>query len=75
MHTALCRQQDVARQFNVHPSNFSRRFSRFRVTRQVSGCQRYGRQLKTTVYQDHFIVTTSRRNSFMSVTKVANELH
>jgi hypothetical protein len=22
MHTALCRQQDVARQFNVHPSTF-----------------------------------------------------
>jgi hypothetical protein len=75
MHTALCRQQDVARQFNIHPSTFSWLLSRFRVTRQVSTHQRYRRQLKTTVYQDHFIVTTLRCNSFLSASKVANKLH
>jgi hypothetical protein len=50
MHSVLCRQQDVARQFNVRLSTFSRPLSRFRVTRQVSTRQRYRRQLKTTVY-------------------------
>jgi hypothetical protein len=75
MHSELCRQQDVARQFNAHLLTFSRLLNRFRVTRQVNTRQRYRRQLKTTVYQNHFIFTTWRRNSFMSATKVANELH
>ena len=75
MLTAGCRQQDVARQFNVHPSTIIRLLSRFRVTGQVSDRQRHGRPRKTTVRQDRFIVTTSRRNRFMSAPKVANELH
>jgi hypothetical protein len=54
-----------ARQFNVHPSTFSR---------QVSTRQRHRYQLKTRVRQGLFIVTTSRRNSFMSATKFASEL-
>jgi hypothetical protein len=48
---AGCCQQDVVRQFNVHPSTTSRLLSRFRVTWQVSARQRHRRQLKTTVRQ------------------------
>jgi hypothetical protein len=75
MYTAVCRQQDEARQFDAHPSTFSQLLSRFRVTAQVSTPQRHRRQLETAVRQHRLIVTTSRRNSIMSATKVANELH
>jgi hypothetical protein len=37
--------------------------------------QRHRRQLKRTVCQDRFIVTTLKRNRFMSAPKVANELN
>jgi AraC-like DNA-binding protein len=61
MHTAGCREEDVARQFNVHPSTFSRLLNSFQVTRQVNTRQRHRRQLKTTIRKDHFNVTTLRR--------------
>jgi hypothetical protein len=34
LHTAILHQQDVVRQFNVHPSTFSRLLNCLRVTRQ-----------------------------------------
>jgi hypothetical protein len=71
MLSAGCRQQDVARQFNVHPSTISRRLSRW-VTWHFSTRQCH---LKTTVRHHRFIVTTSRRNLFISGPKDANELH
>jgi transposase len=75
MHIAVCSQQDVVQQFNVHPSTINQRLSRFRVTRQVNARRRRRRQLKTEVRQDRCIVTTSRRNRLVSACKVVNELH
>jgi hypothetical protein len=49
--------------------------SRFRVKSQVSARRRRIRQPKTVVRQNRCIVTTSRRNSLVSASKVANELH
>jgi transposase len=75
MHTAGCRQQDVAQQFNVHPSIINRLLSCFRLTRQVSARRRHRRQLKTVVRRDRCIVTRSRDNRFVSASKVVIELH
>jgi hypothetical protein len=75
MHTAGCRQQNVAQQFNVHPSIINLLLSRFWVTRQVTTRRRHRRQLKTAVRRDRCIVTTSRRNRFVSAFKAASELH
>lgn len=74
MFTSGCRKQNVARESNIHPSTISRLLSCFRVTGQVSNRQHHGRQRKTTVRQDLFIVTTSRCNLFMSAPKVTEEL-
>ena len=75
MLTAGCSQRDVAQEFNVHPSTICRLLNRFRTTGNVSDRQRSGRPRKTTVRQDRFIVTTSRRNRFMAAPRVAEELH
>lgn len=75
MLTAGCSQRDVAQEFNVHPSTICRLWNRFRTTGNVSDRQRSGRPRKTTVRQDRFIVTTSRRNRFMAAPRVAEELH
>lgn len=71
MLTAGCSQRDVAQEFNVHPSTICRLWNRFRTTGNVSDRQRSGRPRKTTVRQDRFIVTTSRRNRFMAAPRVA----
>lgn len=75
MLTAGCSQRDIAQEFNVHPSTICRLLNRFRTTGNVSDRQRSGRPRKTTVRQDRFIVTTSRRNRFMAAPRVAEELH
>jgi hypothetical protein len=74
MLTARCCQQDITRQFNVHPSTISRLLSSFRLTWQVSARQRHRRKQKTMVRQDLFIVTTSKRKHFMSAPKVATNV-
>jgi IS30 family transposase len=71
MLTVGCRHQVVVQQFNIHPSTISQLLSRSQVTWQVSARQRHRHQLKTTVRQDRFIVTTLRRNLFMLAPKVA----
>jgi hypothetical protein len=66
-HTARCHLQDVTQQRNVHPSTINRLL--------VSTRRRHRPHLKTTVLGDRRIVTTSRRNRFVSAFKAASELH
>jgi hypothetical protein len=61
MLSARYRQQDVKRQCNARPSNISRLLSRFRVTWQVSSCQRHRRQQKTMVRQYRFKILLQRQ--------------
>lgn len=68
------RYRDVARQFNVHESTISRLKTRFEQTGSASDKPRSGRPRKTTPREDNYIVTTSRRNRFMSATVIAGRL-
>lgn len=62
--------RDVARHFNRHESTISRLRSRFQVTGAVNDRPRSGRPRKTTLREDRFIVTSSRRNRFLSSRKL-----
>jgi hypothetical protein len=67
MLTTGCCEQDVVRQFNVHPFAIRLLLSCFRVAWQVSDYQRHRRPRKTTIRSDQFILTTLRSNRFMHV--------
>ncbi len=66
MLTAGMKVRDVARHFLVHECTIGRLKRRFLETGAVADRPRSGRPRKTTPREDRFIVTSSRRNRFMS---------
>lgn len=71
MLTAGMRNKDVARHFHVNESTISRLRTKFRQTGSVKDRPRAGRPRKTTRREDNYIVTSSRRNRFLSAPKIA----
>lgn len=64
--TAGMKVRDVARNFRVNEGTIGRLKRRFHETGRVADRPRSGRPRKTTPSEDRFIVTSSRRNRFMS---------
>ena len=65
---------DVARYFQRHESTISRRLNRFQQTGNVADRTRSGRPRKTTLREDRFLKTASRRNRFLSSRKLGRLL-
>lgn len=74
MMTAGMSARDVARHVGVHESTISRLRVRYQLTGNVKDRPRSGRPRKTTPREERYIVTTSRRNRFMSSRKLAGHL-
>ena len=66
--------RDVARHFGYHERTIHRLKTKFNQTGSVSDRPRSGRPRKTTGRQDRYIVTSSRRNRFMSRRRLADRL-
>lgn len=71
MLTAGRKNKDVARHFQVSESSISRLRAKFRQTGSVKDRPRTGRPRKTTGREDNYMVTSSRRDRFLSGTKIA----
>ena len=64
--TADMSTRDIARHFQRHESTISRLLNRFQQTGNVADRPRLGRPRKTTLREDRFLTTSSRRNRFLS---------
>ena len=69
MLTAVMSARDVVWHFQCHKSTKSRLLNRFQQTGNVADRPRSGRPCKTTLREDRFLVTSSRRNRFLSSQK------
>ena len=63
--------KEVAQHFHVSESAISRLRTKYRQTGTIKDRPRPGRPRKTTRREDNFIVTSSRRNRFLSSTRIA----
>ena len=63
--------KEVAQQFHVSESAISRLRTKYRQTGTIKDRPRPARPRKTTRREDNFIVTSSRRNRFLSSTRIA----
>ena len=63
--------KEVAQRVRVSESAISRLRAKYRQTGTVKDRLRPGRPRKTTRREDNYIVTSSRRNRFMSSTRIA----
>ena len=66
--------RDVSRHFNYTERTIHRLKSRYNQTGNVTDLPRTDRPRKTTEHQDRYIVTSSRRNRFLSRDKLRNRL-
>ena len=66
MLTAGMSAREVARHFQRHESTISRLLNRFQQTGNVADQPRSDRPRKTTLREDRFLTTSSRRNRFLS---------
>ena len=64
----------VAEHFGVAASTISRLKGRFNETGRVQGRPRSERPKKTSAADDRYLVVTSHRNSFMSVTDLTEHV-
>ena len=71
MLTAGMRNREVASHFKVSESIISRLSTKFRQTGSVKDLPRTGRPRKTTRREGNYIVTSSRRDIFLSGAKIA----
>ena len=71
MLTGGSRVKDVAQHFHVSESAISRLRAKNHQTGNIKDRPRPGRPRKTTRREDNFIVTSSRRNGFLSSTRIA----
>ena len=71
MLTGCMRVKEVAQRFRVSESAISRLRAKYRQTGTVIDRPRPGRPRKTTRREDNYIMTSSRRNRFMSSTRIA----
>ena len=74
MLTAGRSARDVARHFQSHESTISRLLNRFQHTGKVVDLPRSGRPRKTMPWEDHFLTTSSQRNTFLSSGKLGRLL-
>ena len=74
MLSAGARVRDVAQHFNFTERTIHRLKSRFLQTGSVSDLPRSGRPRKTTAREDRYLVTSSRRNRFLSRPKLGTRL-
>ena len=65
MLTAGLSAREVARHFQRHESTISQLLNRFQQTGNVADRLRSGRPRKTTLREDRFFTTSSRRNRFL----------
>ena len=63
--------KEFAQHFHVSESAISRLRTKYRQTGTIKDRPRPGRPRKTTRRKDSFIVTSSRRNCFLSSTRIA----
>ena len=66
--------KEVAQHFHVSESAISRLRTKYRQTGTIKDRPRPGRPRKTTQREDNFKVTSSRRNRFLSSTRIAGLL-
>ena len=66
MLTAGMSARDVPRHFRRHESTISILLNRFQQTGNFADRPRSGRPRKTTLQEDRFLTTSSRRNRFLS---------
>ncbi|MES9884632.1 MAG: helix-turn-helix domain-containing protein [Sedimenticola sp.] len=64
----------VARHFRFHESTIRRLKNRHHATGGVADRPRSGRPRKTSPREDRYIVTSSRRNRFMSSTQLVSRV-
>ena len=69
--TAGMKNKEIVRHFQVSKSSISRLRTKFRQTGSVNDLPRTGRPRKTTRREDNYIVTSSRRDRFLSGAKIA----
>ena len=74
MLTAGMLARDFARHFQRHELTISRLLNRFQQNGNVADRFRSGRARKTTAQADHFLTTSSRRNTFFSSRKLGRLL-
>ena len=74
MLTAGMSERVVARHFQLHESTISQLLNRFQQTGNVADRSRSGRPRKTTPREDRFLMTSSRRNRFLSSRKLGRLL-
>ena len=74
MHTAGMSARDVAWHFQHHESTICRPLNRFQQTGNVVDQPRSGRPHKTTQRENHFLMTSSRCNRFLSSRKLGHLL-
>ena len=74
MLTAVMSATDVARHLQNHKSAISQLLNRFQQTGNVADRPRSGRSRKTTPQEDRFLMTSSRRNKFLSSRKLGRLL-
>ena len=68
--TAGMSARDIARHFQRHESTISRQLNRFQQSGKVANRPKSGRPRKTTLREDRFLTTSSRRNRFLSSRKL-----
>ena len=66
--------RDIPWHFQRHESTMSQLLKRFRQTGNVSDRPRSGRPRKTTLQEDRFLTTSSRRNRFLARQKLGRLL-
>ena len=74
MLTAGMSARDIARHFQLCESTISRLLNRFQPTGNVEDRLRSGRQRKTTPWGGRFLMTSPRRNRFLSSRKLGRLL-
>ena len=74
MLTSGMSARDVAQHFQRHESTISRLLNRFQQTGNVADRPRSGRPRKTTLREDRFLTTSSRRNRFLPSRKLGRLL-
>ena len=74
MLTADMLARDVDLHFQRHESTISRLLNRFQQTVNVADRPRSGRPRKTTLREDRFLTTSSRRNRYLSSLKLGRLL-
>ena len=72
MLTAGMKNKEIARHFQVSESTISRLRTKFHQTDSVKDLPRTGRPRKTTRREYNCIVTSSRRDRFLSCAKIAD---